>query len=61
MTKKHYGNQFPTQSLLLPYENTYGDDAIEIYERSGRKAYEWQKNLIQPMLAVNSDNLWTWK
>lgn len=59
MAEKRYGNQYPSQSLILPYIETYGDEAIEIYERSGRKAYEWQKNLIRPMLAVNDENLWT--
>lgn len=59
MSEKRIGNQTPTKALLLPYEKTYGDEAIERYEKSGREAYEWQEHLVQPMLAVNEDGLWT--
>ncbi len=30
------GRQTPTKSVVLPYEKTYGQDAIDIYEKSGR-------------------------
>lgn len=40
------GRQTPTKSVILPYENTYGQNAIDIYEKSGRIAQEWQKLLI---------------
>lgn len=53
------GNQKPTTAVLLPYEKTYGDCAIEWYEKSGRKAQQWQKNLINHILAINDDGLWT--
>ena len=56
---KRIGSQVPTKSLFLPYEETLADDAIESYEKSGREAYEWQQNLVRPMMALNDDGLWT--
>jgi len=56
---KRIGSQMPTKSLFLPYENTVADDAVESYEKSGREAYEWQGNLVSPMMALNGDGLWT--
>ena len=56
---KRIGRQTPTKSLILPYENSLVDEAIELYEKSERDAYEWQINLLSPMLAQNEDGLWT--
>lgn len=53
------GNQSPTQSVILPYSETLGEEAISIYEKSKRKAQEWQINLIKHMLATNDEGLWT--
>ena len=52
------GRQTPTKSVILPYDKTYGQDAIDIYEKSKRTAQEWQKLLIYDMLAYNDDGLW---
>lgn len=57
--KKRIGAQSPTQSIILPYESTFGEQAIEYYEESDREAYEWQENLVNPILATNDDGLWT--
>lgn len=57
--KKRVGRQTPTQSLFLPYAETLADEAIELYEGSGREAYEWQRNILNEMLAINDDGLWT--
>ncbi len=56
---KRIGAQTPTKSLILPFENTQAENAIELYEKSGRKAYEWQRNLLEPILATNDEGLWT--
>lgn len=32
------GRQTPTKSVILPYDKTYGQDAIDIYEKSKRTA-----------------------
>lgn len=57
--EKRIGSQKPTKKLFLPYQETIADEAIESYEKSGRKAYDWQKNLVNPMMALNDEGLWT--
>lgn len=59
MGEKRIGRQTPTQSFVLPYEKTYGQDAIDLYNATGREAQEWQQLLLCDMLAVNEDDLWT--
>ena len=34
------GCQTPTQSVVLPYYKSYGEDAVALYEETGRKAQE---------------------
>lgn len=53
------GNQYPTQSFIIPYDKTNGDDAIKLYEKSGKTAQEWQSLLIADILALNEDDLYT--
>lgn len=52
------GRQTPTKSLVLPYENTHGGEAVSIYEKTGRKVQEWQRLLLNDILAENADSLW---
>lgn len=53
------GSQSPTQSVNLPYKESRYEKAIEIYEKSGRIAQDWQKSLLKNIMAVNDDGLWT--
>lgn len=53
------GNQIPTISRIHEYENSLGQQCIELYNSTGRKAQEWQELLISDILAVNDDLLWT--
>ena len=53
------GNQNPTQSRVLPYKKSLGQQAVNTYQKSGRTAQKWQKTLIDHMLATNDDGLWT--
>src|SRR5690625_5497995 len=53
------GEQTPTKSLILPYDESLGDEAIELYEKSGRKAFDWQKFIVNAILAKNNQGLWT--
>lgn len=53
------GEQTPTKSVILPYDESMGDQAVEYYERSGREAFDWQKFMINAIMARNSDGLWT--
>lgn len=55
---KRLCRQTPTKSVVLPYENTYGKEAIDIYEKTGRQAQDWQKLLIYDMLSYNDEGLW---
>ena len=49
------GCQVPTQAFILPYEDSYGEEAVELYEESGRTAMEWQRNVVEAILA-HDDN-----
>ena len=52
------GNQIPTQSVILPYEKSYGDQAVQLYNKSGNTAQDWQSLLSYDIMAVNDDGLW---
>lgn len=52
------GRQTPTSSVILPYSETKGQEAIEIYNSTNRTAQEWQELIVYDMLAVNEENLW---
>ena len=58
MEEPRKGRQTPTKSIILPYTETYGQEAIELYNSSGRTAQEWQELLTYDILAVNEDGLW---
>lgn len=53
------GEQTPTRSLILPYDESMGDEAIELYEKSGREAFDWQRFIVNAILAKNEQGLWT--
>ncbi len=59
MAELRKGRQTPTQSVVLPYFDTKGQEAIDSYNESGRTAQEWQELLLSDILAVNEDGLWT--
>lgn len=58
MAEPRKGRQTPTQSVVLPYTVTKGEESINIYNSTGRTAQEWQELLIYDILAINEDNLW---
>ena len=53
------GNQLPTHSVVIPYTQTKGDDALNLYRGTGREPQEWQSLIVNDILAVNEDGLWT--
>ncbi|WP_348920132.1 DEAD/DEAH box helicase family protein [Enterococcus rotai] len=57
-TEARFGNQHPTQSVILPYEHSLCQKAIDYYEKTGLKCYEWQLKLIEPIMAVDDEGLW---
>lgn len=59
MNKSRSGRQEPTTSFVLPYQETDGETAVDLYELTGRTALEWQKGIIYDLLAKNEDGKWT--
>ena len=60
MARKKYGNQIPTQAVLLPFvkKRSLAKEAIEIYEKTGLSCYTWQKKLLEPVMALDKKGLW---
>ena len=52
------GRQSPTVSVILPYRDTKGPEAIELYNKSESTALEWQEALTYDIMAVDDDGLW---
>ena len=52
------GRQTPTASVVLPYKKTRGQEAVRLYESTGRTAQEWQQLLLFDILAENEEGLW---
>ena len=52
------GNQIPTQSIVLPYTESFGDEAVQLYNMSGNVCQEWQALMLSDIMAVNDDGLW---
>lgn len=58
MADKRIGSQVPTTLSVVPYAETKGPEAVASYEKCKRTAFEWQKNLINHILAVDEEGLW---
>lgn len=60
MARKKFGNQIPTQAVLLPFvkKRSLAKEAIEIYEKTGLSCYTWQKKLLEPVMALDKKGLW---
>lgn len=58
MAAKRLGNQLPTQSLIRSTKNSTGPEAVELYEKSGRTAHEWQRLLLDGIMSRNDEALW---
>lgn len=56
--EKRKGRQTPTQGFVLPYTKTFGQEAVDLYNTTGRTAQEWQELLIYDMLAVDDEGLY---
>ena len=52
------GRQSPTVSVILPYRDTKGPEAIELYDKSENDMLEWQTALTYDIMAVDDDGLW---
>lgn len=56
---KKYGSQTPTKSVILDYKKTLGNEAVDLYKKTGRSPYPWQEKMIMDLFATNNENLWT--
>lgn len=56
--KQKIGNQEPTIHFALPYSETKGQAAVDLYEATGGTAFDWQKTIIYDLLAQNAAGLW---
>lgn len=52
------GRQTPTQSVVLPYTATKGQEAIDLYNSTGNEAMEWQQIQIFDILAMDESTKW---
>lgn len=52
------GNQIPTTSVVLDYTESFGDEAVQLYNMSGNVCQEWQALMLSDIMAVNEDGLW---
>lgn len=58
--EKRTGRQTPTTSVVLPYRETYGAEAVELYNKTRKTAQPWQEKLLYDILAYREeDGLWT--
>ena len=57
--EKRIGRQEPTTHFALPYKTTNGEEAVRLYEMTGRAVFDWQKVIVYDLLARNDDGLWT--
>lgn len=53
------GRISPTQTVVMPYKQTKGKEAADLYNQTGRKCQRWQEKQLNNILAVNKDGLWT--
>ena len=52
------GRQSPTVSVIMPYTNTRGSEAVELYNASEKTMLDWQAALTYDIMAVDDDGLW---
>lgn len=57
-TETRKGRQTPTVSRVLPYSESHGAEAVELYNQSGRTALEWQERMAEDIMAVTDEGLW---
>lgn len=52
------GRQDPTITVTLPYSKSRGQEAIELYNKTGRTMYPWQAKQLDALMAEDAEGLW---
>lgn len=52
------GRQNPTVSVIIPYTDTAGPEAVELYNATEHTTMDWQDALLYDIMALNEDGLW---
>lgn len=52
------GKQTPTICIRLPYTESLGTEAVDLYNKSDREAQDWQALMLEDIMSVNEDGLW---
>lgn len=58
MNEKRTGRQTPTTAVILPYTDSLGTEAVELYNKSGRTAQQWQELMLEDIMALNEEKQW---
>lgn len=53
------GRDTPTVSVILPYQSTAADEAVELYNKTERNVLPWQTALLYDIMATSEEGLWT--
>lgn len=58
MTETRKGRQTPTHAFILPYKESKGKEAIELYNSTGQTMQPWQELLVYDIESVDENGLW---
>ena len=58
MAEQRIGRQTPTQSVVIPYRETKGPEAVLLYNKKKRECHDWQQLQIFDIMAVDENGLW---
>lgn len=58
MSETRLGKQTPTICIRLPYTESLGTEAVDLYNQSDRTAQDWQALMLEDIMAVNDSGLW---
>lgn len=57
MAEPRFGRQTPTSSVVIPYTDSLGSRAIQLYKDTGREPQPWQEALIYDIRAIDDEDL----
>ena len=52
------GRQSPTVSVILPYTETRGEEAVQLYDRTEHSVIPWQVSSLYDIMAIDDEGLW---